>query len=568
MKYIFTVLILLLVYFSTALSQALQPNFLVVILDDAEYNLLRPFVPGYIYQPGIDSIASKGATIQMDNVQSYCNPSRYSMLTGLYPHNHGATDNATPVDSQFILLTSVLFNHGYNVAIDGKFTNTTKTKPMTGIDKWWITLKDKYNNGTFYDSAGIEIVVPGNATQIIHDTAGQWLSSLEPPFFLWVGEIVPHRKPVPTIENKDLYENQPIPLPTTFYPFTNSYPSFLYYSDAKFYDYSDSSLLKETIQLNYECLNDLSDFLLNAVDILRNRGILENTFIVIAGDNGFMNGEHMIYGKNMPYKEAMRVPCFIRYAPWFANDTVIDYTGFQSIDFPATILDAAGIDDAAFNNQSLGKSLRYLMESGNQRPVQYFEKIRRVQAIEDEEGDVDSLSPSFRSVKTLSYKYIRYKCDSLTEELFDLTTDPLETINQLMNPLYASIVSEYREKLDSLSIALNDTISGDTILRHCNLVSSISTGIQPTTSPNGEISISPNPVNQLLKLKIVNATGNSKTVTVNILNAIGTLFYVERLPAASLLETTISTQEMGNGLYFMMVESGNEITLHPFVVEH
>jgi N-acetylglucosamine-6-sulfatase len=550
------------------MSQPVQPNFLVVVVDDAEFNMLRPYVPDFVQQPGMDSIASKGAIVQMDNVQSYCNPSRYSMLTGLYPHNHGATDNATPVNPSFTLLTRVLSNHDYHVAIDGKFTNTTGTKTMKGIERWWITLKDKYTNASFYDATGTEVIMAGHATQIIHDTATVWLSNLQPPFFLWMGELLPHRKPVPTTANKDLYEGQPISLPATFFPYSADYPSFLYYDDAKFYTNADSALLKESIQLNYECLNDLSDFLLKAVEILRTRGLLENTFIMIVGDNGFMNGEHMLYGKNAPYNEAMRVPCLIRYAPWFTPGTVVDYTGFQSIDFASTILDAAGIDDPSFINQSLGKSLRYLMEPGNQRPVQYFEKIKRVQATEDEEDGVDSLSPSFRSVKTQAYKYIRYNCDSLTEELFDLAADPMETVNQAKNPFFALIMNEYRMKLDSLSVALNDTVSGDTILRHCKLISPIGTEVWLTPSSGEELVISPNPVNQLLRIKMVRSVNATAETRLKLFNAIGQLLMVKKFPATLILETTISTASLPDGLYFLSFESETRTSLHPFVVTH
>ncbi len=220
MKYLFLFFMILSAYVRQGMSQPAQPNFLVVVLDDAEFSMLEPYVPDFVLQPGIDSIVSKGAIVQMHNVQSYCNPSRYSMLTGLYPHNHGATDNATPVNPEFTLLTKVLSNHDYHVAIDGKFTNTTHTKTMKGIERWWITLKDKYSNASFYDAAGTETIMTGHSTQIIHDTATTWLNNLEPPFFLWVGEMVPHRKPVPTTANKDVYEGEPIPMPATFYPFT------------------------------------------------------------------------------------------------------------------------------------------------------------------------------------------------------------------------------------------------------------------------------------------------------------------------------------------------------------
>src|SRR5262249_6516750 len=51
----------------------------------------------------------------------------------------------------------------------------------------------------------------------------------------------------------------------------------------------------------------------NLVQALKDKGILDDTYIIFSSDNGFMRGEHRISGgKFLPYDPSSRVPLIIR----------------------------------------------------------------------------------------------------------------------------------------------------------------------------------------------------------------------------------------------------------------
>ena len=73
-----------------------RPNVLVILLDDLRWN-----APGYaghphVRTPQIDRIANEGVNFRNAfTTTSLCSPSRASLLSGVYAHRHGVTDNFT-----------------------------------------------------------------------------------------------------------------------------------------------------------------------------------------------------------------------------------------------------------------------------------------------------------------------------------------------------------------------------------------------------------------------------------------------------------------------------------------
>ena len=67
-------------------------NILLLLADDMNYNTIGCFgCPVDDISPNLDRLASQG--IRFDNAHvsiAVCQPSRQSMLTGLYPHHNGA----------------------------------------------------------------------------------------------------------------------------------------------------------------------------------------------------------------------------------------------------------------------------------------------------------------------------------------------------------------------------------------------------------------------------------------------------------------------------------------------
>src|SRR4051812_20017315 len=75
-------------------SAASPPNVLVILVDDMRWDDLSCTGHPFSKTPNMDRIAREGAMfLNAFAVTPLCSPSRATLLTGLYPHTHGITDN-------------------------------------------------------------------------------------------------------------------------------------------------------------------------------------------------------------------------------------------------------------------------------------------------------------------------------------------------------------------------------------------------------------------------------------------------------------------------------------------
>ena len=191
-----------------------QPNILLIYADDLGYGDLGCY-GGTIPTPNIDSIAQKGIRFTQFYVSSpACTPSRYSLLTGCYPHRskHGLNKVYMPGDDIHFdncenTLPEMLKNQGYNTAIFGKW-HLGKSKPeylpmhhgfdqfcgMPGgcVDYFRHTYgplgKDWYVDNAPRDEKGY-------STELITDHALDYLekaSLKDNPFFVYLAYNAPH----------------------------------------------------------------------------------------------------------------------------------------------------------------------------------------------------------------------------------------------------------------------------------------------------------------------------------------------------------------------------------------
>ena len=92
----------------------------------------------FLETPNIDSLARNGAYLPNAVVTtSLCSPSRASMLTGLYAHNHGVVDNNHPVRGDLVFFPQLLQRAGYRTGFFGKWhMGGGDAGPQRGFDRW------------------------------------------------------------------------------------------------------------------------------------------------------------------------------------------------------------------------------------------------------------------------------------------------------------------------------------------------------------------------------------------------------------------------------------------------
>lgn len=109
----------------------LRPNFLIIITDDQRYDSMQ-------YMPRTQElIFDQGVTFSRGYITTpLCCPSRSSIFTGLYAHNHGVIDNDIQLKSD--TFAYYLNESGYYTGLIGKYLNSWREKDEIppGFDYW------------------------------------------------------------------------------------------------------------------------------------------------------------------------------------------------------------------------------------------------------------------------------------------------------------------------------------------------------------------------------------------------------------------------------------------------
>lgn len=108
-------------------TEADKPNIIIIYADDLGYGDVSAYGKGILQTPKIDNLAKNG--IRFTNgyaTSATCTPSRYGLLTGIYPwRKEGARvlpgDAPLLIDTALVTLPKMLKNAGYESAVIGKW---------------------------------------------------------------------------------------------------------------------------------------------------------------------------------------------------------------------------------------------------------------------------------------------------------------------------------------------------------------------------------------------------------------------------------------------------------------
>lgn len=198
-------------------ATASRPNIIFIMTDDHAVQATSCYGSDLIRTPNIDRIAAGG--IRFDNsfvTNSICAPSRAVLLTGKYSHLNGLRDNRDQFDGSQLTFPKLLQQAGYQTAIVGKWH--LKTAP-TGFDYWNVLIgQGRYYNPEMVEN-GDTLQYTGYTTDVVTDLALAQLEKRDTtrPFCLLYHHKAPHRNWMPNTKHLDLYKDEDIPLPATFW---------------------------------------------------------------------------------------------------------------------------------------------------------------------------------------------------------------------------------------------------------------------------------------------------------------------------------------------------------------
>jgi len=456
-------------------SNTARPNIIFILTDDQDALLGSLDV-----MPAVrNQIAAQGLTFTNAFVPlSLCCPSRSTILTGQYAHNHEVYTNVAPdggfhrfldLGREKATVGTAMKNAGYRTALMGKYLNeyprgTDKNHVPPGWDEWDVPIGSAgYNQFNYTMNQNGRFVVHGNKaadylTDVLTERARLFIrDSVErgSPFFLYVAPYAPHRPATPAPRHALLFPDAKAPRTASFNEAEiNDKPQSV---RKPLLTTEDVGLLDYQYRRRLQSLQAVNDMVAGIVRTLKNTGQLDNTYIVFTSDNGFHLGQHrMKAGKYTPYEEDIRVPLVVRGPGVPAGTTTGAFV--LNVDFAPTFAEIGG---ATLGVRADGRSFLPLLRGGPEPPGWRKAVFLEQFAFRDAQGEADVDEPSDRTaadgvqeyfthlgLRTPAYKYVERANDEF--EYYDLVKDPAELRN-----IAARMAPQLRARLSAIVHALS-----------------------------------------------------------------------------------------------------------------
>jgi N-acetylglucosamine-6-sulfatase len=424
-----------------------QPrNILVVLTDDHRYDAMGFMkTQDFGETPTLDRLAREGVHFKNAFVTTaLCSPSRASIFTGLYAHQHRVVDNQHPMPPNLTFYPEYLRHAGYETAFIGKWHMGAETDaPQPGFDHW-VSFKGQ---GTYLPSEdglnvnGTRVAQKGYITDELTDYALDWIGQRDGtrPWMMHLAHKAVHSEFIPAERHAGRYANATFRYPETMQAGVAGRPmwaenqrnswhgvDFPYHSTLDVGDYYKRYM---------ETLLAVDEGVARILELLEQRGELDNTLILYMGDNGFMFGEHGLIDKRAAYEESMRVPMIARCPSLFGPRTVEQVVA--NIDVAPTMLAAAGLTAPT---DMAGASMLPLAR-GEEVPwrsellYEYYWERNFPQ------------TPTVHALREDRYKYMHFHGIWDLDELYDLEADPQESNNLFAQPGHEALVERMSTRL-------------------------------------------------------------------------------------------------------------------------
>ncbi|MBT7728763.1 MAG: sulfatase [Planctomycetaceae bacterium] len=483
-----------------------QPNILYIMSDDHAAHAISAY-QGRLAEiaptPHLDRLANEGALFtNAFCTNSICSPSRACVITGQYNHTNGVFDLGGRIQPDRQMLPLQMQDAGYETAMIGKWH--LKAEPAAFDYYCVLPGQGKYHDpefrirGTKPWGKNTIAFEDKHVTDVITDLSIEWLEhkrNKSKPFFLMHHYKAPHDY----FDNAPRYESYladiDIPSPASLWKMNPHFGSLAtrgdrdelvphigtsiggrnprrsYLSDLPSRypdefpinfdpnDYSDDENKKFAynayLKKFLRCVKGIDDNIGRLLQKLEALGQLDNTIIVYTADQGFMLGEHDYQDKRWMYEQSQRMPLMIRYPkrvkPGQRFDTLV-----ENVDFAPTLLEYAG---ATIPSTIQGRSFRSLLETGREPDSWKKETYYRYWMHMAHHDNPAHVGIRTKTHKLIFYYGCNYDGGYRTPpgwELYDLASDPAETINLYDNPENTDLVADLKARLATLRQRIGD----------------------------------------------------------------------------------------------------------------
>ena len=272
-----------------------KPNVVFFIADDVSHDDFGCYGHATIQTPNVDALAASG--MRFDNAYlttSSCSPSRCSIITGRYPHNTGAPELHTKLPEDQVRFPELLRKAGYYTVLSGKnhmFGNQDRAF-------------DKITGG-----GG-----PGKEEDWVRHVQDR---PKDQPFFFWFAASDAHRD-WQINDDAPVYGNDDVVIP----------PYLV-----------DTEATRADLAAYYHEVSRFDHYIGLVTAELKKQGVLDNTMIVVAADNG----RPFPRCKSRLYDSGIKTPWVVHF-PNLIREAAVTQSLVSVIDLSATCLDLAGVE--------------------------------------------------------------------------------------------------------------------------------------------------------------------------------------------------------------------------------
>lgn len=445
---------LLAVWLTASGGAAERPNILFLLSDDHSYPFVGCYGDSNVQTPALDRLAAEGLKFhRFFTAAPQCVPSRVALMTGRSPVAARMTRFSAPLPREEVTLPELLREQaGYFTGVCGRSYHLDgSTKQGAAI----VRIFDQHQLRTFAER--VDVLRTGADSGVAGQVA-EFLDRKPPgkPFFLWANFSDPHH-----VWNA----------PAEFRP----EPASLHLPA----HWPDLPGMRDQLADYCAEVNRLDRTIAGVLDVLAERGLLDSTLIVFAGDNGAA----LPHGKGSLYDPGSNVPLIVRW-PGVVPPNGESRALLSGEDLAPTLLAAAGL---APHPRMTGVSFLGLLRGAAETPRKHVFIERGPHGSAPVSVSMSNSSYDLsRAVRSERFKFI-YNCtpwipyapvDSAggaawtqikaaaaegrlapglqatyfttprpVYELYDLENDPSELNNLSGQPAWADVERELREAL-------------------------------------------------------------------------------------------------------------------------
>lgn len=436
-------------------------NVLVLMVDQMRWDCLGCVEGSEVMTPNLDALAADGTWFANAFCPApICAPSRYSLLSGLEPRQHLAVSNRSTLAGGVPTFPKILRAMGYRTQAIGKM-HLTPTYLDVGFDRMQLAEQD--GDGRFDDDYHRDLMDHGLLDAVdLYDQRAEyrrraparyWSSFGSEPSDLpeewhstsWIGAraaeslagwapesellMVSFIKPHHPFDPPAPWDSKYDPASLRLLPgWRDSLDPLDEEFDAGYYGHRRLSegALRQVMAGYFGNISHVDHQIGILLRTLRERGLYDRTLVVFTGDHGeYLGFRHMIAKSNRMYEPLVRVPLVVK-LPGDRGRAAVRDDLVSLLDVMPTILAQAGAP----------------VPPGPGRDLWALPAVPR-------EAVFASSAQGERMVRTKDAKLLVTRRSEL---LFDLASDPLETVDRASDPALASTAADLRELLRSWAL--------------------------------------------------------------------------------------------------------------------